>query len=250
MACEDAMFCTILCFLSLASNKTSICHEVSIALQAVIDLFPNRYTSGKRVASDDGFNETTEKNKKYQSTSEYSMLVSNCTEIALLQNLSKVDTMLLHSDGDVALSKLGYYEQGKSETSGGVSLFCEAFDGLRAGYCRGTGVSRLKIERPIALLNFFIASTGNKLVQMLQRFHDYKEQDGVYGRVFFTWCPSISELPKAKGKSFTNIPSYSHFAHAAASLFTNKFKFRYQVHQSDIVENDREGKTSLMLSSR
>ncbi|CAF4236850.1 unnamed protein product, partial [Adineta steineri] len=39
------------------------------------------------------------------------------------------NTLLLPSDGDVALSKLGYYDQERNETSASVSLFCDAFDG-------------------------------------------------------------------------------------------------------------------------
>ncbi|CAF3403835.1 unnamed protein product [Rotaria sp. Silwood1] len=66
------------------------------------------------------------------------MIVSTCTEVGLINNLSKINTILLHPDGDVALSKLGYYEQGKNETSGGISLFCDASDGIRGVYNRGT----------------------------------------------------------------------------------------------------------------
>ncbi|CAF1343592.1 unnamed protein product, partial [Didymodactylos carnosus] len=53
---------------------------------------------------------------------------------------------------------------------------------------------------------------------------------GVYGRVFFTWCPSISELPKAKSKCFTNVASFSHLAYAVAYSFTNQFQFRHLNH--------------------
>ncbi|CAF0908994.1 unnamed protein product [Rotaria sordida] len=38
--------------------------------------------------------------------------------------------MLLHSDDDGALNQLGYYEQGKNETSAGVGLFYDASDGI------------------------------------------------------------------------------------------------------------------------
>jgi hypothetical protein len=173
---------------------------------------------------------------------EYSMVVSNITEVGLINNLSKVNTILLHGDGDVALGKLGYYEQGKNETSAGVSLFCDATDGIRDGFIRGTGVSQLKINRPVALFNMFIASTGTKTAYMLQRFHEAMIQDGVFGRVFFTWCRSISELPTTKPKCFTNIPSFAHFAHSVAYLFTNQFQFRYSAHASDFLDINTERK--------
>jgi hypothetical protein len=229
-----------------ASNKSSICQEISLALQTVIELFPGRYSSSKKNSDanyDDNNNVNKMKNKSY--TEEYSMIISNTTEVGLLNNLSKINTMLLHSDGDVALQKLGYYDQGKNETSAGVSLFCDASDGIFGGFLRGTGVSQLKINRPVALFNMFIASTGTKTAHMLQRFYETKEQDGVYGRVFFTWCPSINELPKAKTTSFTNVASFSHFAYAAAELFTNEFQFRYLAHKSDFVKKNTESKCLL-----
>ena len=69
--------------------------------------------------------------KKVDVNHDYSMVISNCTKVALIQNLSKVNIILLNSDGDIALWKLGYYDQGKGESSAGVSLFCDSFDGLR-----------------------------------------------------------------------------------------------------------------------
>lgn len=233
----------IIVFLS-ASNKSSICQEVATALHSVIASFPDRYSSAKQNvngANDNGdTNIHVEKNKRKSQVSEYSLVVSNTTEVALLANLSKINTTLLHSDGDVALSKLGYYEQGKNETSGGVSLFCDASDGIRGGFIRGTGVSQIKIDRPVALFNMFLASTGTKLASMLQRFHETRVQDGVFGRVFYTWCPSISELPKIKSKSFTNIPSFSHFSHSVAYFFSNQFQFRYMANISDVMNINSE----------
>jgi hypothetical protein len=170
------------------------------------------------------------------------LVVSNITEVGLLANLSKINTILLHSDGDVALNKLGYYEQGKNETSAGVSLFCDASDGIRSGFIRGTGVSQIKVNRPVALFNMFVASTGTKLALMLQRFYETRYQDGVFGRVFFTWCPSITELPKIKSKCFTNIPSFSHFANSVAYFFINQFQFRYTANKSDLIQINMECK--------
>ncbi|CAF1231589.1 unnamed protein product [Adineta steineri] len=144
--------------------------------------------------------------------------------------------MLLHPDGDGSLKKLGYYDQGKPEAASGVSLFCDASDGIRCGYIRGTGVSQLKITRPVALMNMFIASTGCKFSSMLQHFHESKEQDGVYGRIFFTWCRSIDELPIERATSFTNVPSYCHFAYAVATLFNYNFEFRHLRHKSDCTD--------------
>lgn len=166
------------------------------------------------------------------------MVVSNVTEVGLINNLSKINTMLLHSDGDVALHKLGYYEQGKHETSAGISLFCDASDGLRSGFIRGTGVSQVKINRPVALFNMFIASTGTKIVHMLQKFHETLVQDGVYGRVFYTWCPSITELPQPKSTGFTNIASFSHFAYAVGCFFDNRFQFRHSTNRSDFAKSN------------
>ncbi|UJR24352.1 hypothetical protein I4U23_005729 [Adineta vaga] len=227
-----------------ASNKSSICQEVSAALQSVINSFPDRYSSAKQNLNnendDNDRNIHLEKNKNKSQELEYSLVVSNTTEVALLTNLAKINTILLHSDGDVALGKLGYYEQGKNETSDGVSLFCDASDGIRGGFIRGTGVSQIKINRPVALFNMFVASTGTKLTSMLQRFHETRIQDGVFARVFFTWCQSINELPKIKSKSFTHIPSFSHFAHSVAYFFNNQFQFRYMANKSDVSEINSE----------
>ncbi|UJR38901.1 hypothetical protein I4U23_031569 [Adineta vaga] len=227
-----------------ASNKSSICQEVSAALQSVINSFPDRYSSAKRNPNnendDNDQNIHMEKNKNKSQEPEYSLVVSNTTEVALLTNLAKINTILLHSDGDVALGKLGYYEQGKNETSGGVSLFCDASDGIRGGFIRGTGVLQIKINRPVALFNMFVASTGTKLTSMLQRFHETRIQDGVFGRVFFTWCQSINELPKMKSKSFTHIPSFPHFAHSVTYFFKNQLQFRYMADKADVAEINSE----------
>ncbi|CAF4425731.1 unnamed protein product, partial [Adineta steineri] len=108
------------------------------------------------------------------------------------------NTLLLHSDDDVALSKLGYYDQGRNETSAGVSLSCDAFDGICKGFIRETGVSQIETDSPVALFNLYVASTAIKTAHMLQRFYETNEQDGVFGRVFFTWCPTLTELPPCK----------------------------------------------------
>jgi hypothetical protein len=201
--------------------------------------------------NDDNGNIGSNKMKNTTNNEDYSMVVSNITEVGLINNLSKVNTMLLHSDGDVALNKLGYYEQGKNETSAGISLFCDATDGIRGGFIRGTGVSRVKINRPVALFNMFIASTGTKIAYMLQKFHETLIQDGVYGRVFYTWCPSISELPQPKSTCFTNVASFSHFAYAVAYFFTNQFQFRHSADESDFVKTNTKreylSKSSLLL---
>jgi hypothetical protein len=218
---------------------------VSAALHTVMKLFPGRYSStteNDNINNHDNDHDNTNKIKNKSNVEEYSLVVSNITEVGLINNLSKINTVLLHSDGDVALNKLGYYEQGKNETSAGVSLFCDASDGIRDGFIRGTGVSQIKINRPVALFNMFIASTGTKIAYMLQRFHETLVQDGVYGRVFFTWCPSICELPKAKSKCFTNVASFSHFACAVAHFFINQFQFRYSTHESDFMETNTESK--------
>ncbi|CAF3871582.1 unnamed protein product [Rotaria sp. Silwood1] len=167
-------------------------------------------------------------------------MVSNITEVGLINNLSKINTTLLHSDGDVALNKFGYYDQGRNETAAGVSLFCDASDGIRGGFIRATGISQIIINRPVALLNIFIASTGTKMANMLQRFYELRIQDGIFGRVFFTWCPSISELPMAKPKCYTNVASFSHFANSVAHLFINEFQFRYSAHESDFMNINTE----------
>lgn len=228
----------------VASNKSSICQEISLALKTICELFPGRYSSLKQQNVDLQDDENNNnKTKKKINNEEYSMVMSNATEVGLLNNLAKVNTVLLHADGDVALNKLGYYDQGKNETSAGVSLFCDASDGIFGGFIRGTGVSQVKIDRPVALLNMLIASTGSKLAYMLQRFYDTKDQDGVYGRVFFTWCQSISELPKAKTISFTNVPSFSHFAYAAAQFFVNQFEFRHLANKSDIITTNNDCKS-------
>ncbi|CAF1144748.1 unnamed protein product [Adineta steineri] len=130
-----------------------------------------------------------------------------------------INTLLLPSDGDVALSKLGYYDQGRNEISAGVSLFCDAFDGIFKGFIRGTGVSQMKIDCPLALFNMFVASIAIKTAHMLQRFYETNEQDGVYGRVFFTWCPTLTELPPCKTVSFTNIASFLHFTVSVSTFF-------------------------------
>lgn len=207
-----------------------------------MNLYPGRYSSTFNSQSNTNVdtidNSTVSKNKSKPNPNEYSLLVSNITEVGLVNNLAKVNTLLLHADGDVALNKLGYYDQGKNESSAGVSLFCDASDGLRYGFIRGTGVSQVKIERPIALFNMFIASTGTKLATMLQRFHEKYEQDGVFGRVYFTWSPTITELSRTKLTRYTNIASFTHFACSAAKLFENRFEFRYDAHMSDIESLD------------
>ncbi|CAF4915468.1 unnamed protein product, partial [Rotaria sp. Silwood1] len=223
-----------------ASNKSAICHELSFALSTVIQLFPERYSVKQEVKSSTDNIDNNIKIESKHNVQEYSMIVSTCTEVGLINNLSKINTILLHPDGDVALSKLGYYEQGKNETSGGISLFCDASDGIRGVYNRGTGISQIKIARPVALLNMYVASTGTKVAQMLQKFYEDKQQDGVYGRVFYTWCRSISDLPNNRTKSFINIPSYSHFSCAAALLFSNKFEFRYLLDKSDLVHSETD----------
>jgi hypothetical protein len=242
--CLIKVFSTINDLSILASNKSSICQEISIALQSLIQSFPGRYSSSKEnlnTETDDNYN-NNKTNKSKSQALEYSLVVSNVTEVGLTYNLSKINTILLHSDGDVALNQLGYYEQGKNETSGGVSLFCDASDGIRGGFIRGTGVSQIKMDRPIALFNMFIASTGTKIALMLQRFYDTRNQDGVFGRVFYTWCPSVDELPKIKSKCFTNIPSFSHFSHAVACFFVHQYQFRHTANASDIEEVNTERK--------
>ncbi|CAF3923142.1 unnamed protein product [Rotaria sp. Silwood1] len=227
-----------------ASNKSSICHEISSALQCVIESFPNRYSSPKTVSNNENYenydNIHKNKNKNKSYAQEYSLMVSNITEVGLINNLSKINTTLLHSDGDVALNKFGYYDQGRNETAAGVSLFCDASDGIRGGFIRATGISQIIINRPVALLNIFIASTGTKMANMLQRFYELRIQDGIFGRVFFTWCPSISELPMAKPKCYTNVASFSHFANSVAHLFINEFQFRYSAHESDFMNINTE----------
>ncbi|CAF1182285.1 unnamed protein product [Adineta ricciae] len=221
-----------------ASNKSAICQEISFALQTVNEMFPGRYSNSMEDLDSD---HNTNKTKHKSIATGYSMVVSNATEVALLNNLTKVNTILLHSDGDVALNKLGYYDQGKNETSAGVSLFCDASDGLFKGFIRGTGVSQVKINRPVALLNMFVASTGTKMAHMLQRFHETKGQDGVFGRVFFTWCPSLVELPPSKTTSFTNIASFPHFPVSAATFFINAFELRHSTNKSDYVRKTSQG---------
>jgi hypothetical protein len=226
-------------FFVAASNKSAICHEISYALQTVNELFPGRYSASKRNSNDD--NDTNTKTMKGKTTmNDFSMVISNATEVGLLSNLARVNTMLLHADGDVSLTKLGYYEQGRNETAAGVSLFCDASDGLRKGFIRGTGISQLTIDRPVALLSMFVASTGTKLAHMLQRFHETKEQDGVFGRVFFTWCRTVVELPLGKIMSFTNVASFSHFACATAMFFENQFEFRHSADGTDFSDRVSE----------
>lgn len=211
-----------------------------------MNLFPGRYSSifnnENKANIDINDSSAVSKTKSKLDPDEYSLMVSNVTEVGLITNLAKVNTLLIHSDGDVALNKLGYYEQGKNESAAGVSLFCDASDGLRYGFIRGTGVSQVKIERPLALFNMFIASTGTKLACMLQRFYEKHEQDGVFGRVFFTWSPTITELPTMKLTRYTNIASFTHFACTVAQLFENQFEFRYDAHKCDIESLDNQCK--------
>lgn len=238
-------------FLILASNKSAICHEILSALQTVIKLFPGLYSSSFNEQSnnnDNINNSNANKSKTKPNTDEYSLIVSNITEVGLLNNLAKTNTILVHPDGDVSLSKFGYYEQGKSETSAGVSLFCDASDGIREGFYRGTGVSQVKIERPVALFNMFIASTGTKLAYMLQRFYERHEQDGVYGRVFFSWCPTVTDLPTPTLTRFTNIASFSHFSYATAAFFQRHFEFRYDACKADIEALDIDGQITFFLT--
>ena len=216
-------------------------------MQTVNELLPGRYSALKRDSNTD--TDTSTKSTKTKSNlNGYALVVSNTTEVGLLSNLAKVNTMLLHADGDVALSKLGYYDQGRNETSAGVSLFCEASDEIFKGFIRGTGVSQLTIDRPVALLSMFVASTGTKIAHMLQRFHETKEQDGVFGRVFFAWCGSITELPSGKTTSFTNVASFSHFAFATAMFFTNQFQFCYSAHKTDFIKKNTEGNRLKQIS--
>ncbi|CAF3123060.1 unnamed protein product [Rotaria socialis] len=85
-----------------------------------------------------------------------------------------------------------------------------------------------------------IASTKAKMASMIQRYYETKEPYGVYGRVFFTWCSSVSDLPLAKTQSYTNIASLSHFAYATAGLFQNQYEFRYLAHTSDFHNKHKE----------
>ncbi|CAF1026318.1 unnamed protein product [Adineta steineri] len=96
------------------------------------------------------------------------------------QQIPHINTLLLPSDDDVALGKLGYHDQGRNETSAGVSLSCDAFDGICKGFIRGASVSQMKTSRPLALFNLFVASTAMKTAHMLQRFYETNEQDGVW----------------------------------------------------------------------
>jgi hypothetical protein len=231
----------------LASNKSSICNEIGLALHNVNELFPGRYSSlyqhsDDNVNIDANGNQNQPKSKTKSNESDYSMVLSNVTEVGLIMNLSKINTLLLHGDGDVALQKLGYYEQTKNETAAGVSLFCDASDGIRCGFIRGTGVSSIKINRPVALMSTYIASTGTKMAPMLQRLHEMPYQDGVFGRMFYTWCESITDLPKPKSTSYTNVASFSHFAYAVACFFKHVYQFRYSAHQNDFSYANEERK--------
>jgi hypothetical protein len=72
----------------------------------VNELFPGRYSALKRDLNTD--TDTSTKSTKTKSNlNGYALVVSNMTEVGLLNNLAKVNTMLLHTDGDVALNKLG-----------------------------------------------------------------------------------------------------------------------------------------------
>ncbi|CAF1382874.1 unnamed protein product [Adineta steineri] len=82
-------------------------------------------------------------------------------------------------NSDAALSKLGYYDQGRNETSAGVSLFCDALDDLFKGFIRGTGVPQMKTDCPLALFSMFVASTAIETAHMLkilqQKFEIYPD---------------------------------------------------------------------------
>ncbi|CAF1501841.1 unnamed protein product [Adineta ricciae] len=228
-----------------ASNKSSICNEIGLALHNVTELFPGKYSSSNQYSDENANivtngNQNQPKSKTKSNEMDYNLVLSNVTEVGLVMNLSKINTLLLHGDGDVALQKLGYYEQGKNETAAGISLFCEASDGIRSGFIRGTGVSSIKIGRPVALMSTFIASTGTKMAPMLQRLHETPFQDGVFGRMFYTWCESVTDLPKARSSSYTNIASFSHFAYAVACLFEHVLQFRYSAHPNDFSDANEE----------
>ncbi|CAF0930034.1 unnamed protein product [Adineta steineri] len=174
-----------------------------------------------------------ETNKLKSQAPEYSLVVSNITEVALLCDSSSsicvlVFFYIVHGFFPFVMlyGFLLSYRLRKNEACGGVSLFCEASDGIRGGFIRGTGVTQIKINRSVALFNMFIESTGTKLAAMLQRFYEKYVQDGVFGHVFYTYCPTISELSKIKSKSYTNIPSFSHFSHSVAYFFSNQYQFR------------------------
>lgn len=110
----------------------------------------------------------------------WAMLVSTITEAALSQYLAHSDITLLNQDGDQALKQLNYYDQGNA----GTAVFCWAIDGCQSGQSRTTSVERItnQLAEP-SKLSVFIASTGSRFTPTLQKFHEEKVNDGVFGRV-------------------------------------------------------------------
>jgi len=138
---------------------------------------------------------------------EYSMVVSNITEVGWFHNPVASFRWRYTKES----TRLSWTRQ-KWNISRFYSLSCNASDGIYATFIRGTSISQIKMDRPAALSNMFKARTETKSSYMLQQFYETMRLDGVFGCIFFLCCPNISDLSIAETKYLKNATSLPHLA--------------------------------------
>jgi hypothetical protein len=158
------------------TNKSFLPEEMIYAHHELNRMYPGVYSSNDSNEMDE--DETVI--KKTSKRTPWTMLVATITEAALSQYLAHSDITLINQDGDQALKQLNYYDQ----ASAGTAVFCWSIDGSQPGQSRTTGVERITNRLPEpSKLSLFVASTGSKFGPALQKIHEEKVNDGVFGRV-------------------------------------------------------------------
>ncbi|CAF4411181.1 unnamed protein product [Rotaria socialis] len=165
-----------------------------------------------------------EQPKKKQKTGQWSFSVSTITEAALSKNSNYTDVMIVNSDGDNALKLLSYYEQISSNSTQGVSCFCNAFDGIES--------SRNDRHRS-SKLSMYVVSTGKKLSIPNMKIVEEGANDGVYWRVWYTHTGTVRELPDVLLQKQVSLPNFTHIALCCQYVFQNRIiEFRYGLFRS------------------
>ncbi len=222
----------------LGSNKSYLANEIIYALKILDDTYPGIY-SNRQTSNDTETNE--EPPKKKQKIDSWSFLVSSITEAALSKYTNYTDVMLINPDGDNALKLLSYYEPNTVNGAPGVSWFCNAYDGIEPGTNRVTGVESSSNERDRpSKMSIYVASTGKKLSIPIMKMVEETSNDGVHGRVWYTYNNTVRRLPDILIQKQVSLPNFSHIALGCHSFFQNRIiEFRYGLYRSDFDSRPR-----------
>ncbi|CAF2843321.1 unnamed protein product [Rotaria sp. Silwood2] len=232
-----------------ASNKSYLANELIYALKTLDNKYPTVY-SNRRMMDDIDHNE--EQPNKKQKIESWSFLASSMTEAALSKTTNFTDAMVVNPDGDSALKNFSYYEPNTNGSAQGVSCFCNSFDGIEPGSGRVTGVELSMNDRVRpSKLTMYIASTGRKLAIPLMKMANEGGNDGIYGRVWYTYTNTVYELPDVLIEKQVSLPNLTHIAIACHQLFQSRtIEFRYGLFRSDLDDRARSEVSVHMKNAR